>query len=97
VNFYEVNMPLNTRSIAASIAILSFFCLSALCGFSGLSADICCKRAIAGAALVYIGCRIIVKVINIILIDAMITDRLNRENSSASGNKNNNRKGQQQR
>jgi len=89
-------MPLNVRSIAVSLAVLSFFFLSSISAACGLSAYICCKRALAGAILAYIGSCIAVKLINIILLDAMIIDRLNRENASAGSKKNSDRKGQQQ-
>ncbi len=91
-------MPLNVRSIAVTIAVLSFFGLGLIGGLSGLSAYICCKRALAGAFVVYVCSCIAVKLINMILIDAMITDRLNQENNRIASNKQKpDRKGQQQR
>jgi hypothetical protein len=80
-------MLLNVRSISMTLAVMSFFCLSSICGLSGLSAFICCKRAIAGSLLVYIACCIAVKLINMILIDAMITDKLNQESKQSASNK----------
>ncbi len=89
-------MPLNVRSIAVSLAVLSFFFLSSISAFYGLSAYVCCRRALAGAFLVYIGCVITVKLLNIILLDAMITDRLNRESTQAGSKRQPDRKGQRQ-
>jgi len=49
---------------------------------SNLSPYVCCKRAIAGAAVAYIAGSFAVKAINAILIDAMIMNKMNqRENS----------------
>jgi hypothetical protein len=89
-------MPLNVRSIAVSLAVLSFFFLSTVSAFCGLSADVCCKRALAGAVIVYIGCVIMVKLLNIILVDAMITDKLNQENTQQGNKRQPDRKGRQQ-
>lgn len=80
-------MPLHVRSISASIAVMSFFGLSFIGWLSGLSPYICCKRALAGSILVYITCYFTVNLINKILIDAMITDRLNQENARFAANK----------
>ena len=82
-------MLLNVRSIAITLAVISFFCLSSISALSGLSAYICCRRAIAGSLLVYISCCIAVKLINMILIDAMITDKLSQENKRTASNKTN--------
>jgi hypothetical protein len=89
-------MPINVRSTAVSLAVLSFFFLSSVSAFCGLSAYVCCKRALAGAVLAYIGCFIMVKLLNIILVDAMITDKLNRDNTQQGSKRQPDRKGRQQ-
>jgi len=65
-------MPLNVRSIAVSVSVLSFFALSFIGWLSGLSTYVCCKRAIAGALIVYVVGSVAVKAVNAVLIDAMI-------------------------
>ena len=72
-------MPLNVRSFAVSISVISFFFLSIVGWFSGLSPFICCKRAMIGAAIVYIAAIFIVRVINIILLDAIIKRQVEKE------------------
>ena len=74
-------MPLNVRSSAISISVISFFFLSIVGWISGLSPFICCKRAMIGAALVYITVIFIVKVINRILLDAIINKQVENEKS----------------
>jgi len=74
-------MPLNVRSSAISISVISFFFLSIICWISGLSPFICCKRAMIGAALVYIVVIFIVRVINKILLDVIINKQVEKERS----------------
>ena len=69
-------MPLNVKSISVNLAILFFFCLSIIALMSGLSPFVCCKRAIIGAFSVYIIANIAIRLINMVLIDAMITKNI---------------------
>ncbi|MBA7600638.1 hypothetical protein ES703_07696 [subsurface metagenome] len=80
-------MPLHVRSIAVSIAVICFFGLSLVGWISGLSPFTCCKRALLGAALAYIAGTWAVKAINAILISAMITNRMDRQEGKDSGGK----------
>ncbi len=77
-------MPLYVRSIALSIAVISFFVLSLIGWVSGLSPFVCCKRALIGAALAYIAGSWAVKAINAILVNAMIRDHMNQRDGSHS-------------
>jgi hypothetical protein len=79
---YEVNMPLHTRSIAVSISVVCFFVLSLIGWMSGLPPFVCCKRAIAGAVIVYITGSLMIRAINAILIDAMIMNKMNQSRDS---------------
>ena len=78
-------MPLHVRSIAVSIAVVCFFVLSIVGGVSGLSPFVCCKRALIGAIIVYIAAGWAVRAINAILVDAMVTNQINQQNSSDLG------------
>jgi hypothetical protein len=80
-------MPLHVRSIAVSIAVVCFFGLSLIGWISGLSPFTCCKRALVGALLAYIAVAWAVKAINAILINAMITNQMNRQKEKNSGGK----------
>jgi len=75
-------MPLNVRSIAVSIAVVSFFGLSLIGLLSGLTTSVCCKRAVTGALLVYIAAGLAVRAINTILVNAMINNQVKRQKDS---------------
>jgi len=77
-------MPLNARTIAVSIAVICFFGLSFIGLTCGLSTFICWKRAIVGAVLAYIAVVCAVKVINAILMNAMIANQMNRQKEKNS-------------
>ncbi|MHC4744967.1 MAG: hypothetical protein ACYS8Z_23880, partial [Planctomycetota bacterium] len=65
-------MPLNARPIAVSFAVISFFGISFVAWFSGLTPFTCSKRAIAGAILAYVAAALAVKAVNAILFSAMV-------------------------
>jgi len=72
-------MPLHVRSIAVSISVISFFVLSFIGWICGLSPFVCCKRALIGALLAYISGSMAVNAINAILVNAMISNQMNRK------------------
>ena len=74
-------MLLNVRSSAVNISVISFFFLSIVGMVSGLTPFVCCKRAMIGAVIVYVVAIFIVKVINIILLDAIINRQVEKEKS----------------
>ena len=80
-------MPLHVRSIAVSIAVICFFGLSLIGWVSGLSPFTCCKRALIGAACAYVAAACAVKVINAILINAMVKSQMNQRKEKDSGGK----------
>lgn len=80
-------MPLQIRSIAVSIAVTSFFGVSLIGWFSGLSPFICCKRALMGSVLAYIAGIWAVKAVNAILISAMVTNKMNQQEEKNSGDR----------
>ena len=75
-------MPLNVRSIAVSIAVICFFVMSLIGWGSGLAPFVCCKRALIGAVLVYVGGGWAVRAINTVLVNAMISNRMDRQDGS---------------
>jgi hypothetical protein len=79
-------MPLSTRTIAVSVAVICFFGLSFIGWVSELSPFTCCKRAVIGAALAYIAVVYAVKAINAIVINAMITQQMNQQKEKNSDN-----------
>ena len=79
-------MPLHVRSIAGKIAVISFFGLSLIGWISGLSPFTCCKRALAGALIMYIVAGLAVKAINAVLISAIITKQVNQQKERDNDN-----------
>lgn len=80
-------MPLHVRSIAVSIAVVCFFSIAIVGWVSGNSPFICCKRALIGAVLAYIVGAWAVKAINAVLLNAMITNKVNKQMGKGSGGK----------
>jgi len=70
---------LHVRSVAVSAAVISFFAFSIIGSFSGLSPSVCSTRALLGAAAAYLAAAAAVRIINAILIQAMIDDEMNKE------------------
>lgn len=80
-------MPLHVRSIAVSIAVICFFGLSLIGWGSAHAPFTCCKRALAGAAVAYIAGAWAVKAINAILMNAMVTNRMKRQEEKENADK----------
>lgn len=78
-------MPLRVRSIAVGIAVICFFSVAIIGWINGLSSFTCCKRAVAGALFGYVMGMLAVKIINAILISAMVTNQMNKRKESDGG------------
>lgn len=78
-------MPFHVRSIGVGIAVIFFFVISLIGWISGLSPFTCCKRALVGTALAYIAGTLAVKAISAILMNSMISDRINQNKEKGSG------------
>ena len=72
-------MLLDVRSIAVSIGVICFFVMSLIGWGSGLAPFVCCKRALIGAMLVYVGAIWAVRAINTILVNAIAADQVDRQ------------------
>lgn len=75
-------MPLEIRSMAIRIAVLSFFAIGVVGSLVGLSPYTCCRRAVLGAVVAYIGTSAAIRVVNVILTQAMIASQINRKEYS---------------
>jgi hypothetical protein len=73
---------LDVRSIAVKTAVACFFVMSLIGWASGLVPFVCCKRALIGAVLVYVGASWAVKAINVILVNAIAADQMTRQDES---------------
>jgi hypothetical protein len=70
---------LDVRANAIKIAVLSFFALSIIGICCGLTPYTICVRAIIGAFVIYVAVVITIKVINIVLLDAIISKFLDHQ------------------
>jgi len=77
-------MPLNVRSIAVSAAVSCFFAVGLIGWCTGLMPFTCCKRALAGAVVVYVAVALVVRAVNAILTDAMIESQLRKLGEKAN-------------
>lgn len=79
-------MLLQTRPIAISAAVLCFFAIGIVGTLGGLSPFTCSKRAVLGAAVIYVVSTGAVRAINAILTQAMITDQIRKEQTGDNKN-----------
>jgi uncharacterized membrane protein YjjP (DUF1212 family) len=75
-----MTMLLQTRPIAVSAAVVSFFAIGIVGSLGGLSPFTCCQRAVLAAAIVYLVTGAAVRAINAILTQAVIADQIRKEN-----------------
>ncbi len=73
-------MPFHVKSISASLAVLFFFMIAAIGWLAGRTPFTCCKRAVLGAAVVYVISSIVMRIVNRILIDAMLKAQMKQQN-----------------
>lgn len=66
-------MPINHRSFALSIAVTWFFINAFIGWVQNVEPLTCGRKAMVGGILVYIVCSIAVKIINKIIIDAVVS------------------------
>ena len=77
-------MPLDVKPISIRVAVICFFCVALIGLLSNLSAFTCCKRALVCSVVTYIMTTFGVKMINAILINAMVKKQLDQERKAAS-------------
>jgi hypothetical protein len=71
-------VPLNHREIALSFAVLTFFLISIIGTLQAVAPEVCCKRAIIGLFCTYFVVSIAVKIINYLVIDAMVSKQVDK-------------------
>ncbi len=76
-------MPLNTRSVAVTMAVICFFGVGFIAWFSGLSPFTCCRRAVIAAMSGGVAGALTVKAVNAILISAMANNRMKQQKEEA--------------
>lgn len=78
-------MPLDVRSISIRFSVICLFVISFVGWFSGLEPFTCCKRAMMGAAAAYLVTSIAVKIINDILIHALVESQVEQQKGEMNG------------
>ena len=71
-------MPLDQKSTSMAVAILVFFMTSIVAAIYKNSPFTCCKRAVIAMLIAYVLATIVVKIINAVLINAIISKQVDR-------------------
>jgi hypothetical protein len=79
-------MIINTKTCSIQMAVAAFFGVACVGALSGLSPWTCSKRALISAFIVYGMSRCALKVINWIILNALVKSQVNKQEDSASGN-----------
>lgn len=79
-------MIINSKFCSIQMAVAAFFGVACVGGLSGLSPWTCSKRALISACIIYALCRCAIKVINKIILSALVRSQMNRPEDSASDN-----------
>ena len=69
-------MPLDIRENAVVVAVLCFFTVAFIAAASGLDPYVCCKKAMLAAFGGYIAAGILIRIINAIVTDAIVTRKI---------------------
>jgi hypothetical protein len=77
-------MPLPSRIIALSSAVIGFFALALAGTSAGLGPFTCCKRAILGSIVIYVAASMAVGIINGVLTRAMISSQLSKDKAGVN-------------
>jgi len=78
-------MLIHVRSAAVSLAVAAFFAVGFIGAGSGLSPFTCCKRAMVASIVAYVAAAASVKVVNRIIIDAMVDRQVKAQKEKAGG------------
>jgi hypothetical protein len=72
-------MPLNSRKIALKTACLAFLAFGLIGSAAGVQPFVCCKRALAAAALVFFAASVTVKIINHFVFQIIVSHYIKRQ------------------
>jgi len=79
-------MPLQTRPAAIKMSVLAFFLVAIIGQCYGVSSFYCCKRAMLAAIAAYVVTTLFIKVINFVLLNAMIDKEVDKQREFSSDN-----------
>ncbi len=77
-------MPLDSRPIAISIAVLFFFGISIVGSLCGHAPFTCCKRALIAAVAAYIFATLAVRAINAVIFSAIVEQQTKKQEEQNS-------------
>lgn len=80
-------MPLKHRHIGIKTAVIFFFIFCVLGLSCGHCPYTCCKRALAAAVITYILAVVVVKIINTVILEAMISKHVEKNINEGNSNK----------
>jgi uncharacterized membrane protein YedE/YeeE len=83
-------MLLNQRKLAITAAVFAFFTTSIVAAFCRNAPFTCCKRALVAMFVAYIFVTTMVRIINAILVDAIISKQVNKTLKGFKGKGNSN-------
>jgi hypothetical protein len=69
-------MPFNVRSTAITTAIIAFFTTASIGAFCKHRPFTCCKRGLLAMFITYVAVSFVMKIINTIVINAIITKQV---------------------
>lgn len=69
-------MPFNVRSTATTAAIIAFFVIAGVGAFCKNCPFTCCKRGLLAMFITYVAVSFVMRIINIIVINAMIAKQI---------------------
>ncbi|MFA5552976.1 MAG: hypothetical protein WCZ89_08295 [Phycisphaerae bacterium] len=75
-------MPFSVRPIAVTASIVVFFAIAAIGAYQGHCQFTICKRAFTAVLITYFAASVLVRILNAIVVDAMITRQVNKRINS---------------
>lgn len=75
-------MPFSVRPIAITASIAVFFAIAAIGAYNGHCQFTTCKRAFTAVLITYFAASVIVKILNAVVVDAMITKQVNKRTNN---------------
>lgn len=79
-------MIINSKTCSVQMAVGTFFMVACVGAILGLSPWTCSKRALISAVVIYGMCRCAIKVINKVILSALVRSEMSKQEDSASGN-----------
>ena len=79
-------MIINPKTCSIQLAVIAFFVMACVGGLCRLSPFTCCKRALMSALITYVLCRCVVKILNNIILSALVRSQMNKQEEPVGAN-----------